>query len=99
MVRAATSNSPVWAPVPGGWHGSDLAADPGSWRVPLPREVHDDLLRAAAELGSGGISADPRQPRPRVSARTRSLVAGLYRRLAGEPGVVVLTGFPVDRRA
>jgi hypothetical protein len=82
-------------PVPGGWYGSELARDPGSWRVPLPSEVHDDLLRVAAELGPGGISADPYRPRPLVRAPTRSLVAELYRRLAGEPGVVVLTGFPV----
>jgi hypothetical protein len=57
--------------------------------------VRDDLLRAAADLGSSGIGPDPHQPRPRVSTRTRSLVAELYRRLAGDPGVVVLTGFPV----
>lgn len=95
MVRASIPNGSMRAPIPGGWHGSELVRDPGSWRVPLPADVRDDLLRAAANLGSGGISADPRQPRPKVSERTRSLVAELYRRLAGEPGVVVLTGFPV----
>jgi TfdA family taurine catabolism dioxygenase TauD len=95
MTSASTPNSLVLAPISGGWHGSELAADPRSWRVPLPSEVRDDLLHVAADLGPGGISADPRQPRPQVGARTRSLVADLYRRLADEPGVVVLTGFPV----
>lgn len=92
---SAAPNGQVDAPIPGGWHGSELAADPGSWRVPLPGEVADDLLRVAADLGSAGISADPREPRPEVSASTSDLVAGLYRRLAAWPGVVVLTGFPV----
>jgi hypothetical protein len=95
MVWDSTPNSPVRTPIPGGWYGSELARNPGSWRIPLPSEVRDDLLRIAADLGSGGISADPYQPRPQVNARTRSLIAELYRRLAGEPGVVVLTGFPV----
>jgi hypothetical protein len=95
MTSASAPNSLVDAPISGGWHGSEMAADPRSWRVPLPSEVRDDLLHVAADLGPGGISADPRQPRPQVGARTRSLVADLYRRLAGEPGMVVLTGFPV----
>ncbi len=64
----------------------------------MPADVRDDLLRAAAELDTGGISADPNQPRPKVRERTRSLVAELYRRLAGEPGFVMLTGFPVTER-
>jgi hypothetical protein len=95
MICAPTASSLVRTPIPGGWHGCELARDPESWRVSLSGEVRDDLLRAAADLGSDGVSADPYQPLPRVSARTRSLVAELYRRLAGEPGVVMLTGFPV----
>lgn len=79
--------------VPGGWYGSDLAADPESWRLPLPEEVREDLLRAAAKLVAEG---DLREQRPEVSERTMALVAELYRRLAGEPGMVVLTGFPVQ---
>lgn len=89
-------NGRVNAPIRGGWHGSELAADPGLWRIPLPGEVRDDLLRVAAGLGSAGISPDPREPRPQVSASTRELVAALYRRLAEEPGMVVLTDFPVS---
>ncbi|HEX5119988.1 MAG TPA: TauD/TfdA family dioxygenase [Pseudonocardiaceae bacterium] len=84
--------------VSGGWYGSDLAHDPDAWRVPLPAEVNDDLLRAAAALEPGGLAtpgADPLQRRPAVSMATRSLVGEVRRRLAGEPGLVVLTGFPV----
>jgi hypothetical protein len=95
MSLPSAADSQVHASISGGWHGSGLAADPGSWRVALPGEVRDDLLHVAAELGADGVSADPRQPRPEVNARTRSLAASLYRRLAGQPGVVVLTGFPV----
>ncbi|HEY1570268.1 MAG TPA: TauD/TfdA family dioxygenase [Pseudonocardiaceae bacterium] len=85
-------------PVPGGWYGSDLATHPELWRVPLSAEVNDDLLRAADALAPGEwgiLGADPSQPRPTVSARTWSLVGDLRRRLTGEPGLVVLTGFPV----
>lgn len=85
-------------PVPGGWYGSDLAEHPEAWRVPLPAEVNDDLLRAADTLAPGQLGilgADPLQPRPKVSARTWSLVGDLRRRLTGEPGLVVLAGFPV----
>lgn len=92
---SAAPNGQVHTPLPGGWHGSELAAEPGLWRVPLPGEVADDPLKVAADPGSAGISADPREPRPEVSASTRDLVAGLYRRLAGRRGMVVLTGFPV----
>lgn len=85
-------------PVPGGWYGSDLATNPAAWRVPLTAEVNDDLLRAADALAPGELGvlgADPTQPRPAVSGSTWSLVGDLRRRLAGEPGLVVLTGFPV----
>lgn len=86
-------------PVPGGWHGSDLATHPETWRVPLTAEVNDDLLRAADALAPGELGllgADPSRPRPAVSEPTWSLVGDLRRRLAGEPGLVVLTGFPVS---
>jgi hypothetical protein len=85
-------------PVPGGWYGSDLANNPEAWRVALPAEVNDDLLRAAETLAPGDLGipgADPLQHRPRMSTRTCSLVGELQRRLAGDPGLVVLTGFPV----
>ncbi|HEX6471798.1 MAG TPA: TauD/TfdA family dioxygenase [Streptosporangiaceae bacterium] len=78
--------------LPGGWHGTDLAADPDRWRLPLPDDVRDDLLRAAAEVTPEG---GPRGRRPAVSERTRALVGDIYHRLAGEPGLVVLGGFPV----
>lgn len=82
------------SPLPGGWYGSEMTEHPELWRVPLPDDVRDDLLRAAADLPDGA-SEDPLRPRPGVSESTRTLVAELYRRLAGEPGLVVLTGFPV----
>jgi hypothetical protein len=90
------TSTEVLRSVPGGWYGSDLAKKPESWRVPLPSDVRDDLLRAAAAVAPGSIGGDPHQRRPSVSERTRDLIAELYRRLVGEPGVVVLTGFPVE---
>jgi hypothetical protein len=98
MAPASSTNEPTLGPVPGGWYGSDFAHDPESWRVPLPADVADDLLRAAETLAPGDlgiVGADPLQRRPEVSARTWSLVGELQRRLAGEPGLVVLSGFPV----
>jgi hypothetical protein len=97
MASTSSPAEQAAGPVPGGWLGTDLA-NPDAWRVPLPGEVSDDLLRAAETLVPGDLGilgADPLQPRPRMSARTYSLVAELQRRLAGEPGLVVLTGFPV----
>jgi TfdA family taurine catabolism dioxygenase TauD len=96
VTTASPMNVRAPEPVPGGWYGAELARDPASWRVPLPGEVCDDMLRAAEELRRDGISLDPVHPRPEMSERTRSLVADLYRRLSGEPGMVLLTGFPVD---
>lgn len=85
-------------PVPGGWYGSDLTRDQEAWRIPLPAEVNDDLLRAASDLPRGDLGmrgADPFGQRPEVSARTWELAGEVRRRLAGEPGLVVLSGFPV----
>lgn len=98
MTSTAGTIEHVSGPVPGGWYGSDLAKHPEAWRMSLPAEVGDDLLRVADDLGPGDLGipgADPLQPRPTVSARTRSLAGELRRRLAGEPGMVLLTGFPV----
>lgn len=99
----STSDEHLAGPVPGGWYGSSLTKTPQAWRVPLPAQASDDLLRAAESLVPGDLGilgADPLQHRPRVSARTWSLVGDLQRRLAGQPGLVVLTGFPVheDRK-
>jgi hypothetical protein len=82
--------------VPGGWLGSQLAADAGQWRLPLTTTVTDDLLRAAAALGAEQVAADPLQDHPAVSAETQAMIAEVARRLAGVPGLVVLGGFPVD---
>jgi TfdA family taurine catabolism dioxygenase TauD len=91
------SGGPVPEKVPGGWVGSELAESPESWRVPLPAEVRAELLRVAADMLSAGLGADdPFQQRPVVSAQTRSLIAELSRRLAGAPGFVVLSDFPVQ---
>jgi TfdA family taurine catabolism dioxygenase TauD len=98
MTHASDTNEHVASPVPGGWYGSNLAKNPEAWRVPLPAEVSDDLLRAAEALVPGDLGilgADPLQHRPKVSARTWSLIGELQRRLANGPGLVVLTGFPV----
>lgn len=91
-----TVASDVPRTVSGGWYGAELANNPGSWRISLTADVRDDLLRAAAEVGPGGIGADPNQERPRVSERTLALAGELYRRLSGEPGLAVLSGFPVQ---
>jgi hypothetical protein len=98
MAPTISAAEQLPTPVPGGWHGADLAKNTDAWRVPLPAEVSDDLLRAAEALTPGDLGilgADPLQPRPKVSARTWSLVGELQRRLAAEPGLVVLSGFPV----
>lgn len=97
-MPTSSTDEQLCRPVSGGWYGSDLAHDPDAWRVPLSAEVNDDLLCAAATLGPGDLGipgADPLQRRPKVSARTRSLVGDVQRRLAGAPGLVVLSGFPV----
>jgi hypothetical protein len=62
----------------------------------VPGDVREELLRAAAGLLPGNVAADPFQRRPDVSARTCSLAAEMHQRLAGEPGFVLLTGFPVQ---
>jgi TfdA family taurine catabolism dioxygenase TauD len=97
MAPTISSQEQLPGPVAGGWYGSDLAKNPDAWRVELPTEVGDDLLRAAEALAPGELGilgADPRQPRPKVSARTSALAGELQRRLAG-PGLVLLRGFPV----
>lgn len=99
MAPASSASEQVARPVPGGWYGSDLMKTPEAWRIPLPAEVSDDLLRAAESLVPGKLGilgADPLQHRPNVSARTWSLVSDIQRRLAGQPGIVLLTGFPVQ---
>jgi hypothetical protein len=98
MAPTSGTNEQLSGPVTGGWYGSDLAANPEAWQVPLPAEVKDDLLRASETLVPGDLGilgADPLRRRPEVSAGTWSFVGELQRRLAGEPGLVVVTGFPV----
>jgi hypothetical protein len=98
MALTSRTSEQVSGPVSGGWYGADLAEKPEAWRVPMPADVGDDLLRAAEVLVPGELGilgADPFQHRPEVSARTWSLVGELQRRLAGAPGHAVLTGFPV----
>lgn len=98
MAPPSSTSEQVASSVPGGWYGSDLAKNPEAWRIPLPARVSDDLLRAAEALVPGDLGilgADPLQQRPGVSGHTWSLTGELRRRLAGEPGLVVLTGFPV----
>lgn len=95
MVRASDFRAPEIKRVPGGWVGSERAADPGSWRLPVPERLADELLHIA---GPDGVVINPLRPRPTVSAESRSFIADVHRRLAGEPGFVVLTGFPVSDR-
>jgi hypothetical protein len=64
--------------------------------VPLPAEVGEEFLRLAVGVPPDSVGVDLIQQRPEMSARMRSLIAELHRKLAGEPGFVVLTGFPVD---
>lgn len=61
----------------------------------MPEEVIGDLLRIAADLGPDGSVTDPLRHPARASEGTRAFVADVHRRLAGEPGLVVLTGFPI----
>lgn len=94
MAMATAAGGPELRQVPGGWQGSELDAE--SWRVAMPDVVREELLGAAASLLPDSVAADPLQRRPEVSARTASFAADLQSRLAGEPGFVVLTGFPVQ---
>lgn len=95
MTSVTPANGTRIRPVPGGWYGSEMGTDTESWQVAMPADVRADLLRVAAGLPPDRVAADPFQARPDVSARTRSLIALLHRRLTGDPGMVVLTGFPV----
>jgi hypothetical protein len=98
MIVASGSDLPVIKAAPGGWVGSELAQAPELWKLGIPDDVADELLKVAADLGPDGIGTDPLQPPPSVSENTRSFITELYRRLAGEPGFVVITGFPIAER-
>lgn len=93
MVPAAATQEP--RPVPGGWLGPEMAAAPQLWRLPVPAGVRADLLTAAASIRPGSVGNDPFTRLPPVSGTTHRLIADVRRRLAGDPGFVVLTGFPV----
>lgn len=95
MVRVFDFGNPEIRPAPGGWSGSEHAAAPESWRLPVPDEVADELRRIAVRLAPDGLVMDPLRPRPALSPESRSFIADVYCRLAGEPGFVVLTGFPI----
>lgn len=95
MAPAAITSEPVLSPVPGGWYGSEMAMATESWQVALPDDVREELLGIAVGLLPDRVAADPFQRQPEMSARTRSLIAELRSRLAGPPGFVLLTGFPV----
>ncbi|WP_156960694.1 hypothetical protein [Amycolatopsis taiwanensis] len=86
MVPAPALEERALEPVSGGWSGSELADRPETWQVCLPAEDREELLQVTANLMPGGFGIDRFQRRPAVTARTRSLIANLHRRLAGEPG-------------
>jgi hypothetical protein len=94
-LTSTLGNESKLTPTPGGWTGSDLAREPESWRLGVPDSVCEELLRVARDLVRDNVVMDPFQRKPAVSEHTQSLIAELHRRLAGEPGFVVLTGFPV----
>jgi alpha-ketoglutarate-dependent taurine dioxygenase len=95
LASTLGANESELTPVPGGWTGSELAREPESWGLDVPDDVCEELLRLARDLGADNVAMDPFQRKPAVSEHTRSLVAQVHRRLAGEPGFVVLTGFPI----
>lgn len=95
MVDGHTVDGMTPRPTGGGWLGADLENDAERWQVHLSATIVDDLLRAGAMLVAGNGRIDPFQQPPAVSDETRSMVATLYRRLADDPGLVLLTGFPV----
>lgn len=82
--------------VDGGWLGADLRAAPERWRVAIHRSVAAELLALAEDFLGRGAERDPFAPPPAVSAATGSLVARARRLLTGDPGFLLLTGFPVD---
>ncbi|MGW2842927.1 TauD/TfdA family dioxygenase [Streptomyces sp. NPDC001493] len=82
--------------VAGGWLEADLSADPEQWRLPVPQEVAYELLMLARDFLDEAAEKNPDASPPPVGPATRSLVGQVQRRLAGFPGFVQLTGFPVD---
>jgi hypothetical protein len=95
MVVASGIELPEIKAAPGGWFGSELAQTPELWKLGMPGDVADELLKATADLGPGTVGIDPLQRPPAVSENTRSFIAEVYRRLSDEPGFIVITGFPI----
>lgn len=86
----------VHAPVGGGWLGDDLAARPERWLFDLPDAVVGELLALGGRISStGGSPRDPSASAPEVSGDLRDTVDRVLESITGEPGLVVLTGFPV----
>ncbi|WAL96412.1 TauD/TfdA family dioxygenase [Streptomyces sp. Je 1-369] len=82
--------------VAGDWLGADLSADPEQWRLPVPRQVADELLVLARDSLDKAAEKFPDAPLPGAGPATRALAGQVHRRLAGFPGFVQLTGFPVN---
>ncbi|MGI5429072.1 TauD/TfdA family dioxygenase [Streptomyces sp. CA-179760] len=79
------------------WSGDQLVGREKLWRVPFPPDVAAELVQAAGSAMSGGAGFEIGGAVPTGLSRARAFAAGLRHRLAGGPGFVVLTGFPVDR--
>lgn len=88
------SATPLASTVGGGWSAGELAEH--QWRLPVPDAVADELTTAARRLLADGATLDLRARRPAELTHAAAFARELHRRLSGDPGFVVLTGFPVD---
>ncbi|MET9811787.1 TauD/TfdA family dioxygenase [Streptomyces sp. NPDC006355] len=78
------------------WSGDSLVGREELWRIPLPPDVVTELIHGARSVISRGASVEIGGANPGGLARTERFAARLRQRLAGGPGFVVVTGFPVD---
>ncbi|MEU3887724.1 TauD/TfdA family dioxygenase [Streptomyces sp. NPDC029041] len=79
------------------WSGDSLTGREELWRIPIPSGVVAELIHAARSAISSGTEVGIGGARPGGLPRSEEFAARLHRRLAGGPGFVVVTGFPVDR--
>ncbi|MGW2842944.1 TauD/TfdA family dioxygenase [Streptomyces sp. NPDC001493] len=78
-----------------GWLGASLADEEQQWRIAMAPEVAAELTAAARAAVAAGRRPDLISRRPAGLGLTEEFATELRRRLAGQPGFAVVTGFPV----